>query len=180
MKKLNFFKWLTNKTLEKTEVLETSYDMRFARNNDVDFIINEIDLGVSAGCYGHFLKRDELKSELITIIEKSSLDPMFNQFLFVYIDNKDIPIGYTHIVGTSDKFLNIKMFGVKESLRGQGIGTICLKMTLDANLHHNFRAECMAAAKEMPRILINQGFKCIKETSTGRKVFEKRKNQPAH
>lgn len=177
MKWTNFFKDFFK---ENRKIM---YDMRFARPEDISFIMNEIDLGVNANCYTQLLKNPvekvKFRKSLYKMIENSYSNQPYSDFLFVFVDDKDTPIAYTLIIVTLEnqkQYLNIKMFGVKESLRGHGIGTIFLKEILDANSHHNFRAECLVAAKTMPKIFLKSGFKCIKKTSTGKKIFEKRAN----
>lgn len=180
MSKVNFLGLNKTDNITDKEIKET-YSMRNASLDDIPFIMREISLGVSEGCYTQVLsdpnELEKYKKTLCAVIENMKSDKWYPDFLFVFENNKKEPVAYSLIIVESKKninYLNIKMFGVKQSLRGKGIGKLFLHEILSANVSHNFKAECLCVAKAMVRILEGFGFKCVKQTPSGKKTFEKK------
>lgn len=104
-------------------------------------------------------------------------DVMLSDFLFIFDDKRSGKvIGFALLTGRNAanglaSHVEIRMFGVEESSRGQGMGKFMLQELKKVAPRHNLEASCLPASAVMIRLLNREGFTQIKVSPFGKRTF---------
>lgn len=158
---------------------KTSINTRLGKKSDVKFVLSEVQKGLANGCFyfegDNFLR--EFEKELLQVTNAHERDVMIADFLFIFDDKRSgKTIGFALLTGRNDasglaSHIEIRMFGVEESSRGQGMGKFMLQELKRVAPGHNLEASCLPASAVMARLLDREGFTQIKVSPFGKRTF---------
>jgi len=158
---------------------KSSINTRLAKKSDVKFVLSEVQQGLDKG-YFYFEGDDFLskfEKELLQATSAHERDVMIADFLFIFDDIRSgKTIGFALLTGRNGanglaSHLEIRMFGVEESSRGQGVGKFMLQELKRVAPGHNLEASCLPASTVMAIMLDREGFTQIKVSPFGKRTF---------